>query len=181
MENFPSSPTQENQENQYVTLKRGLLSGALSLVEVKDTLLGLDQATLSRDASEDNLRFLRDPEVVAYVATRSPKEIAGYHSLLSFTEFHIGQRTALNNQEEAIEHFERALESAKMEGAPDEEWSAYIEGTLLYLNGVKIPEEIFAKIESRNNIAFLQRLNAGLQKRGIPSYASDYFGQEERK
>ncbi len=179
MEKFPSSHSQENQENRYATLKKQLFSGTLSFHEIKNTLLALDQETLSRDASLQNLQFLRDPEIIAYVAGQLQEVVAEYNSILSFTEFHVGQRIALNNQGEAIEHFEKALESAKLEDAPDEEWSAYIEGTLLYLKGEEIPKEIFAKIESQKNIAVLQRLNAGLQKRGAPSYVADYFQQEE--
>lgn len=56
----------------------------------------------------------------------------------------------------------------------DFSWSAYIEGTLFYLEDIKIPISIIEKIEEEENKQILEKLNSGLLQRGSPDYSIDY-------
>lgn len=170
MEKFP--PNNEGEKNQYDSLKEGLFNGSVSLEEVRDKLMEWDQSTPSRDASDENLKFLRDPQVVQYIS-QHPEAQEGYHGFLSFTEFHVAQRIAASNPTEAIEHFRKALESARVDQS-DDSWAAYVEGSLLYMEGKEIPEDLIGKAESSRNAQILRNFNAGLKERGAPSYMEDY-------
>ncbi len=155
----------------YVTLKKRLTGGRLSLQELHDTLMGLDQATPDRDASEENLVFLRDANIVRCL-TQLPIGEKWYHWFASFTEFHVGQRHAMKDSPEALAHFERSLMHARCgEGVS---WVAYVEGTILYMKGKRIPRSLFMRVKEAPNVHVLRRLNAGLKKRGCPSYGEDY-------
>ncbi len=118
MKEFPTN--NEGVKNKYESLKEGLFNGSISLEEVRDKLMEWDQSTPSRDASDENLAFLRDSQIVEYVA-QHPEAQEGYHNFLSFTEFHVGQRVASNNPTEAIGHFKKSLESARIDQS-DESW-----------------------------------------------------------
>lgn len=170
MEKFPTS--NEDKKNKYDSLKGDLFNGSISLEEARDKLMEWDQLTSSRDASDENLVFLRDPQIVEYI-NQHPEAQDKYHGFLSFTEFHVAQRIASNNPVEAIEHFRKALESAKVDKSNDS-WAAYVEGSLLYLEGKEIPEELIRKVESSRNAQILRNFNAGLKERGAPSYVEDY-------
>lgn len=166
MEKFPTN--NEGEKNKYDSLKKGLFNGSISLEEVRDKLMEWDQSTPSRDASDENLMFLHDPQIVDYIA-QHPETKEGYHNFLSFTEFHVAQRIASSNPTEATEHFRKALESAQVD-----HWAAYVEGSLLYMEGKEIPEELIEKAESSRNSQILRNFNAGLRERGAPSYMEDY-------
>ncbi len=160
----------ENGGSSYNDLKRSLLDGSISLEEIRDRLLEIDQADLSREGSEGNLVFLYDKEIVAYIDDH-PEHKDRYQSFLSFTEFHVAQREATENPKKAIEHFKKALENSQGQEA----WEAYIQGTLLYIQGEQIPEELIEKVDQSKNARVLKNLNAGLKQRGFPSYSEDYF------
>jgi hypothetical protein len=49
-----------------------------------------------------------------------------------------------------------------------------VEGTLMYIDGKEIPEEIQAKVDEQRNADILRNFNAGLKERGVPSYWEDY-------
>jgi hypothetical protein len=164
MEKFPI--------NKYDTLKQKLFSGSISLEETKNLLMEWDQETYSRDASDENLKFLNDPKITEYI-NQNPEEKEGYHNFLSFTEFHVAQRLTSSNPTEAIEHFKKALENAQMDQS-DESWVAYIQGSILYLEGKEIPEELIKKAEQSTNAQILRNFNKGLKERGSPSYMDDY-------
>lgn len=169
MKEFPIK--NEGAKNKYESLKEGLFTGSVSLEDVRDRLMEWDQSTSSRDASDKNLLFLRDPQIVAYIA-QHPEAQEVYHAFLSFTEFHVAQRIVSDNPTEAAAHFRKALESARMDQS-DESWAAYVEGTLLYMEGKEIPDDLIAKAESSRNAQILKNFNTGLE-RGTPSYIEDY-------
>lgn len=173
MEHFESSREPENTKNIYENLKSDLISGNITLNELQDKLLELDQSTLSRDAAEDNLKFLYDPEIINYIK-ENPDAIIGYHRFLSFTEFHVAQRIAGTNPNEAINHFKKSLESARIDQS-EKGWLAYVEGTLLYMEGREIPNEIISQAEQiPQNATILKHFNAKLAEKGTPSYEEDY-------
>ena len=162
------------QKNKYNSLKEGLFNGEISFEEIRSKLMELDQSTPSRDASDNNLNFLRDPQIIEYI-DQHPEEEQKYHGFLSFTEFHVAQRLAASNSTEATDHFRKALESVNTDQLKNG-WAAYVESSLLYIEGKEIPEELIAKAEelSRKNAEILRNFNAGLKERGAPSYMEDY-------
>ncbi len=164
----------EDEGREYGLLKSGLLDGSLSLEKVRDRLVELDQATPTRDAADENLQFLKDPQIVDYV-NQHPDATEGYNHFLSFTEFHVAQRLTLDNPIEAISYFKMALEDARATQSDSESWSAYVKGTLLYMEGKEIPEELIAKAEQSKNAQILRSFNRGLKLRGFPSYLEDYI------
>lgn len=169
------STTEQNPEKlspEYDALKKGMLDGSISLEKMRDKLLEFDQSTPGREASEQNLAFLRDPEVENFIA-QHPEANERYHAFLSFTEFHVAQRHAKNEPEKAIAHLRNALESAKVD-TTEQGWMAYVWGTLLYMEGKEIPGEIIAKSAETGNDGILKNFNAGLKERGVPSYEEDY-------
>lgn len=170
MDKFPIN--NESEGNRYDSLKEGLFRGSISLEEIRDRLMEWDQATSSRDASDENLVFLYDPQIIEYV-NQHPESREGYHGFLSFTEFHVAQRLASSNPMDAIEHFRKALEKAPVVQS-DGSWVAYVEGSLLYMEGKKIPEKLIEKVESFRNAQILRNFNKGLKERGAPSYMEDY-------
>jgi hypothetical protein len=164
---------QEDEKREYEFLKNGLLDGSLSLEKVRNKLVELDQATPTRDAADKNLQFLKDPQIVEYI-NQHPEMTEGYNRFLSFTEFHVAQRLTLDNPIEAINHFKMALENARVTQSDGESWASYIQGTLLYMEGKEIPEELIAKAEQSKNAQILKNFNKGLKARGFPSYLEDY-------
>jgi hypothetical protein len=167
-----SESSRENVENKYVSLKEALLNGSVSIDEVRKNLMVLDQSTTTRDASEENLNFMLDPDIMDYVA-KHPETSSVYHDFLSFTEFHVAQRYALDSSPEATDHFRKALENAQISKA-HKSWAAYVESTLLYIQGQEIPEELILKAELPRNMQILKNFNMGLKERGAPSYKEDY-------
>lgn len=162
----------ENTENQdiYMTSKEELLNGKITFEELRDKLVVLDQLTDSRTAAIDNLKFLYDQEIIDYVKFNI-EVFRGYKALLSFTEFHVGQIFARIDKEDALDHFRSALENAQ-----DGSWAAYIEGTILYMEGKIIRSTIISKarVLSKRNADILTNFNLGLAERGHPSYSEDY-------
>lgn len=169
----------EQPKNTYDLLKESMLSGEISLEDVKNELMEMDQSTQDRIASIENLKFLLNPEVVEFVNSK-PEYIDGYKSILSFTEFHVAQILAGEQDISALDYFKNALENAK----PESSWAAYIQGTILYMEGKEIPEEIILKAETKNfnegtpqiqrNMQILRNFNKGLKERGHTSYKEDY-------
>lgn len=172
MENY--RPTPET-PNRYTTLKEGLLNGTISPEAVRDELIALDQQTLSRTASDENLAFVYDPEIVAYIENRQELQ-EKYHQLVSFTEFHVAQRLAFHNSQDAVDHFQKALEYAQRIPSNDS-WTAYVRGSLMYAEGKIIPDDLIAAVTQSNNAQVLRNLNAGLLHRGSPFYSEDYSAQ----
>lgn len=169
MGNFEQYINQESQENPYISLKKKLLRKEISLIEIRNQLLKMDQKTPTHEAAESNLEFLKDPDIVEFVNSQ-PDALDNYKRFLSFTEFHIAQLHASENNTDALGHFRSALDSSL-----DQNWSAYIQGTILYIQGKEIPEELILGTENEKNIQVLRNLNAGLKSRGNPSYREDYM------
>lgn len=162
----------ESEVDVYKTLKDNVLNGSLSFSELRDRLLELDQKTPSRDACLTNLEFLKDSDIYGIVL-KSPETADEYKKFLSFTEFHVAQKLAHENDQNSIFHFQEALKAAEDSG--NEGWIAYIKGTLLYMEGKEIPEELIKKSsESGRNSDILRNLNEGLKHRGKPSHTEDY-------
>lgn len=164
---------EEAEKDRINSLKKRLLNGIISFEETRNELIVADRSTPSRDASEENLEFLYDPQIAEFVDSQQPEVISGYYRLLSFTEFHVAQRLAADHPQEAIEHFRKALGSAER-GRSSKSWVSYIEGTLLYMEGREIPDDLITKIAELKNADVLRSLNIGLQQRGRPSYLEDY-------
>jgi hypothetical protein len=161
----------EQPKNFYINLKSDLLSGKLTFKDVRDKLFELDQQTESRDAAKENLNFLYDPEIVDLINS-NPDYVDKYQSFLSLTEFHVAQELAIENKNNSLDHFKKALENSEKDS-----WSAYIEGTIFYMEGKIIPDEIItkAKVMSERNAKILLNFNLGLKKRGNILYEEDYF------
>ena len=123
---FQKVPTDE----EYRDLKSRLFDGSLSFDQVYDELLKFDQSIPTRDAADENIKFLYDPELEQYVQGHPEMEVM-YKNILTLTEFHVAQRLAWDGSEGAVEHFRKALESAE----PGTDWAAYVEGSLLYGEG----------------------------------------------
>ncbi|OGN27554.1 MAG: hypothetical protein A3A33_05030 [Candidatus Yanofskybacteria bacterium RIFCSPLOWO2_01_FULL_49_25] len=174
-----ASKSKEVDRFEYKSLKEGLLNGSVSLEEVRNKLIGLDQSTLPRDASVENLNFLYDPQIVDFLNQQQPEVVEGYGRLLSFTEFHVAQSLVANNPQGAVDHFRKALESVRADQSVGS-WTAYIEGTLLYMEGKEIPDDLIARVVEPRNLEILKNFNAGLRERGTPSYEKDYSKNTDR-
>jgi hypothetical protein len=155
-------------------LKESVISGTISQREFLDELLALDQATPSRDAAKDNGVILEDTDVKRLFS--NGEYAADYLNLLSLTHFHIGQMEILHDPREALAHFRSALTAAsEIHESGSEEWTAYIEGTIAYLEkdkeGVR---RAMAKLSDGRNKEILARCAMGLEQRGEPDYLTDY-------
>lgn len=171
-----NTASQENIiDNQYLRVKNDLLSGALSVYDFRDKLLELDQSDISRIKSINNLEILKDPEVVDFVFSKNDQEIErSYKRFLGFTEFHVGQIELNNKNDNGVVHIKEALKLAE-ESDGDDGWINYLKGTIFYLNGQEIPEEILEGVkDSNNNYKILKSFNSGLKERGYPEYLVDY-------
>lgn len=159
-------------EDDYKDLKDKLLHGELPFPAVSEKLMEFDQLVPTRDAADENLKFLYDAEVVNYVHEHL-EVIKEYKSILGFTEFHVAQRLGVSGSAEAAEHFKRSLENTD---ESDEGWRAYVEGSLLYSEGKEIPEELIERAGKlgKRNADILRNFNAGLKERGRVSYLEDY-------
>lgn len=128
----------------------------------------LDQSTPHRSNAEECYQRLlsRQDEFV-----RSAIE-SEYWNALSLVLFHMGQIEAHNeNSEKARDHFAKSSEAAT-KGFSDE-WRAYVEGTIHYLdNDPASLEQVMHNAD--DNIQVLQRFLSGLKKRGAPNYKEDY-------
>lgn len=168
------------QQNIYTEIKEKLLSGELSLLDFRNKLIELDQSTLDRKYSLQNLELLQDPEIVHFIEKQEEVTQKRYYNFLSFTEFHVGQYHACEykDQEEALKHFKKSLEAFE-KGEVDEdyrqEWGIYIKGTIAYLeNDSQILSDCQESIADKKNGIVLLKLKQGLQKRGEPNYNEDY-------
>lgn len=171
----------ERLQNVYDLLKIHLLDGDISFEDVRKELMEMDQSTNMHDASEDNLVFLEDPDIVKYFSSQSEEVVSYYNSTLSFARFHVAQRRILidDNAEEGLRLFKKSLENRT-----DNSFTAYIQGTVLYLEGKEIPEELILKAEikdfkegtpnTQRNMTILRNFNRGLKERGNISYKEDY-------
>ncbi len=173
MEHQEFNAEEESRNHEYSLFKKSLLSGSLSFDELIDKLFALDQSTPARDASENNLRLMKDPEVVDWVNSH-PEILDSYYVFLSLTEFHVGQRLAVAGSDETLDHFKEALRFASFDSG-GESWAAYVEGTILYMQAEQIPEALIIKAEQEGrNGQILRNFNKGLAKRGFASYLEDY-------
>jgi len=163
---------ENSKEDIYHSLKKDFINGQITFLEVRDRLLELDQNTLDRENSDKNLDFLNDPEILNLVS-QSKENLTGYYRFLSFTEFHVGQRLAMGKIEDASLHFRESLKNARL-GESDESWCSYVEGTIIYIEGNQIPEDVIEKVKEEPNKNILVRLNKGLKERGFPDYKLDY-------
>ena len=160
-------------EGDYKDLKGKLLAGDLSFDLINKKLMEFDQATPTRDAADENIKFLYDPELLQYIQEH-PETTGSYKDILGFTEFHVAQRLAIAGSiEEAVKHFKKSLENA---ADNNKAWQAYVEGSIMYGEGKEIPLSTIetARGLSQRNADILQHFNAGLSERGKPSYLEDY-------
>lgn len=169
---FEQIQNQENEEDKYEALKAQYLNGGVALGSVLEKLTEFDQSTAMRDAAHENLTFLYDPQIVSEVS-RSPESCAAYARFLNFTEFHVGQRLALSGSSEAIEHIKNSLKLSSADPGQSS-WAAYVNGTLMYLEGKQIPESVIADVREEINANVLRSLNDGLMRRSYPLYKADY-------
>ncbi len=160
--------------NEYLKIKNDLLSGILSIHDFRGKLLELDQSDCSRVRSINNLEILKDREVINFIFSKNDKETEdSYKKFLSFTEFHVGQIELINKNNNGIIHIKEALKLAEESG--DDRWISYLKGTVFYLEGKEISEEILDSVKDLdNNYKILKSFNAGLRERGYPDYSIDY-------
>ncbi len=160
--------------NEYLKIKNDLLSGILSIHDFRGKLLELDQSDCSRVRSINNLEILKDREVINFIFSKNDKETEdSYKKFLSFTEFHVGQIELINKNNNGIIHIKEALKLA--EESDDDRWISYLKGTVFYLEGKEISEEILDSVKDLdNNYKILKSFNAGLRERGYPDYSIDY-------
>ncbi len=168
------------QQNIYTEIKEKLLSGEISLLDFRNKLIELDQSTLDRKYSLQNLELLQDPEVVSFIETQEKTVQKRYYNFLSFTEFHVGQYHACEykDQTKALEHFKKSLEAFE-KGEVDEdyrqEWGIYVRGTIAYLEkNTEFLKKSVQLLGEKKNALVLSKLLEGLEKRGEPSYLEDY-------
>ncbi len=172
MEQIPESEKMPT-EADFKDLKGKLLDGEISFDIVHEKLMEFDQAVPTRDAADQNIKFLYDPEITQYIQEH-PEAMASYKDILGFTEFHVAQRLAVAGSiEEAVGHFKKSLENANKDNSA---WRAYVEGSILYGEGKGIPENIIEAAGglSQRNADILRHFNEGLSARGGPSYLEDY-------
>lgn len=162
----------ENEIDPYQEMRKNFLSGTISLPELRDKLLSFDQETSGREASEKNLAFLLDKNIVFHIQSHYPEFIKSYYDFLSFTEFHVAQIKAIDAEDSALLYFKNSLASAE-NGSSDIKWISYVRGTILYLEGKEIPQNILGNTSGRNR-EVLHHFNEGLRLRGNPLYPEDY-------
>lgn len=172
----------ENQENPqfqhpaYI-VKSELLEGKISLREFSDKIIELDQITLDRKNALENLNILSSPDLVEYVEKQDEDIKKSFFRLRGFTEFHVFQIKAEHNEPDALTFLKEALEDYNMgRNLDSENFIKYIEGTLMYMQGEEISDEILKELKEDNNLKILKRMNDGLIRRGYPSYNEDYYG-----
>jgi hypothetical protein len=128
----------------------------------------LDQSTSDRGNAKECYRRLqsKESEFVGSVIEDA------YWNAVSLELFHMAQIAAYDeNDDQARDHFLKALDAAK-KGSGDE-WIAYIEGTIYYLDNNQAGlEQIMNRADG--NVHVLQRFLAGLKRRGTPNYKTDY-------
>ncbi|MEI8062366.1 MAG: hypothetical protein WCG97_03685 [bacterium] len=161
-------------------LKLKLLSGEITPGAFLDEIEKIDQSTLDRKNSFENIKVLEDAEVREKF--KGSDVVFLYENLLSLTYFHIGQNEALEGQVGALSHFQSALEAAKkaleVSGEVvgyDSEWVYYVRATVSYLRkDLAELESCLPKITSRKNMLVVINLIDGLKKRGEIDYKTDY-------
>ncbi len=161
------------ENNKYYELKQLLIGGKISFIKLREILLEFDQSTSDRRAAKENKTFLLDPEVSAVLSNNEESKY-GYYRFLGFTEFHIAQQAAITDSEKCVDYLKKSIEFST-KGNSEDGWLAYLEGTLLYVEGQTIPESVISRVTSVKNKDILRRLNSGLENRGKPSYSEDYF------
>lgn len=158
----------ENGET-YESLKEKVLSGEITLEKVVDSLIQLDNGNV-RYTPEDSLTFLQTPEIAkTFLENEFSKE--KYSQLVSLIQFQCAQMHASKESPKAIPFLEDALATTQLFSKPA--WSAYVQGTLLYLYGKQIPEGILQTVSEKHKV-ILTSLNEGLAKNGEPRYTRDY-------
>lgn len=168
------------QQNIHEELKQKLLSGELSLLDFRNKLVELDQSTLDRKYSLQNLELLSDPEIISFIEQKEEIVRKRYYNFLSLTEFHVGQYYACEykDQQKALEHFKKSLEAFE-KGEVDEdyrqEWGIYIKGTIAYFEkDTDTLKDSMHLLGEKKNAEVLSRLLQGLEERGEPNYLEDY-------
>lgn len=148
--------------NQELLNKENELRGFL------EEIFTLDQSTPHRSNAEECYQRLLSKQD-EFVGSAVEDE---YWNAVSLELFHMAQIEAHNeNVEQSRNYFSRALEAAK-KGFSDE-WLAYIEGTMYYLDNNQVGLEHVMN-QADDNIHVLQRFLDGLKKRGAPNYKEDY-------
>lgn len=162
-------PPQRNENNIVFDIKNKLLKGEISFLEFKNQLLELDQSTPDRINAIKVLDILYDKDVVELI-NKNEEIIEHYESFLSFIEFHVAQIKLNKKEKDYTQNLENALRFAQ-----NEPWENYVLGTIIYLEGKIIPEDVLEKSKGLGkNYSILQRFNDRLIKRGYPDYFTDY-------
>lgn len=148
--------------NQEIMRRENELRGFL------EEIFKLDQSTPHRsNAEECYQRLLSKQDEFMGSAVED-----AYWNAVSFELFHMAQIEAHNeNVEQARNYFSKALDAAK-KGFSDE-WLAYIEGTIYYLDNNQAGLEQTMN-RAKGNTHVLQRFLEGLKKRNTPNYKEDY-------
>lgn len=168
------------QQTTYEELKQKLLSNEINVLDFRNKLIELDQSTLDRKYSLQNLELLKDPDIIAFIEQQKDVLQKRYYNFLSFTYFHVGQYYACEykDQIKALGSFKDSLESFE-KGEADEdyrkEWGVYVQGTIAYFEkDMDILKKSVNLLGEKKNAQVLSRLLQGLEKRGEPNYSEDY-------
>ena len=161
-------------------LKENLVAQGSS-EDIRTRLADIERRVVSnsRDKAKGILRVIDDPEVEHFMLRQETGVTEHYYKLLSVTYFQIAQQVLIDGSAQmeryAVFELETALRRARS-GKAEADWVAYIQGTISYLRGDVISQEIIdtAGVE---NARILSRLNAGLAQRGRPSYKDDYSAE----
>lgn len=117
---------------------------------------------------------MRYRDTVGEQNENSPPYERGASETASLHLFHEGQEAALKSDiEAAVKKLEQSLSAAHP--SSEQEWVAYVEGTLAYLRGNRTALEAYIG-RAGNNAQILMKLAQGLNKRGSVNYAEDYLG-----
>lgn len=158
--------------------KEGVPQSETDQEAVKADLRRFLQEVFESDQSDPERKDA--PECYAKLKSRERDFIGSpvedeYWDAVSFEIFHIGQSKALAGDPQGAKSILLEAREAAEKGMSDE-WLAYIEGTLEYLdNDKEALKQTMHRV--KDNKPVLQRLLTGLEKRGSPNYRMDYSGE----
>lgn len=167
-EKIPFSANEKQEQ-----LKQRLLSKSISVDEFLNGIHELDQSTPNRDQAEPNIKLLADPEI-KNIFEQDEDAKSEYYYLLSFSHFHVGQQRVDKNPDQALPHFETALEAA--EKSDDDDWRRYIQATIAYIKkDIPSMEIAYSGMEDgRRNKVVVGNMLQGLKEFGSVDYKRDY-------
>lgn len=168
-----AAPLEAEKENPETddSLKEKVLSGEMTIDKLTNALIGFNRDN-PQYTPEESLEFLQDTNVAkTFLENEFSRE--KYNELLSIVQFQCAETYAIKDSPTALSYLEQALNTAQLFSKPKPAWSAFVQGTILYLLGKQIPQGILDTVSGRNK-TILTAFNQGLAMHGEPRYARDY-------